>query len=150
MASRSISKRKPRPASKTISIKRLSLEELRIGALLYPERDYWRPLTRGDCAQVSRPCPYVSCRHHLFLEVRERSGGLRLTEPDREVWEVEKSCSLDRAAQGPAEASEVARLLNLTPERVRQIELRALEKLRAAGDRGEQALAELARHDEDH
>ena len=28
-----------------------------------------RPLTRAECKDGPRPCPWVSCRHHLLLEV---------------------------------------------------------------------------------
>src|SRR4051812_43658731 len=28
-----------------------------------------RPLRRADCANGPRPCPLVSCRHHLYLDV---------------------------------------------------------------------------------
>lgn len=28
-----------------------------------------RPRTRGDCKDGPRPCPWVSCRHHLLLEI---------------------------------------------------------------------------------
>ncbi|MGN6107941.1 MAG: hypothetical protein ACTHU0_22725 [Kofleriaceae bacterium] len=31
--------------------------------------DIPRPKTRADCRAEARPCPWVSCRHHLLLEV---------------------------------------------------------------------------------
>jgi hypothetical protein len=31
--------------------------------------------TRGECLQEARPCPWVSCRHHLLLEVAASKGG---------------------------------------------------------------------------
>lgn len=43
-----------------------------------------RPITRGDCRNEARPCPWVGCRHHLLLEValgegeRKRAKSLRL------------------------------------------------------------------------
>jgi hypothetical protein len=47
-----------------------------------------RPTTRGECLQEARPCPWVSCRHHLLLEVARSKGGrdvrptsLRLNRP---------------------------------------------------------------------
>ncbi len=30
-----------------------------------------RPTTRAECLEEARPCPWVSCRHHLLLEVAE-------------------------------------------------------------------------------
>ena len=65
-----------RARAKTIAMKRLTKEELRIGALLYPERSYWRPKTRGDCANVARPCPYVSCKYHLYIDVNPGTGSI--------------------------------------------------------------------------
>lgn len=29
-----------------------------------------RPVTRGDCRDVPRPCPWVSCRFNLLLDVQ--------------------------------------------------------------------------------
>ena len=46
--------------------------------------DIPRPLTRADCGQEARPCPWVGCRHHLAIEVaasgaeRARPTALRL------------------------------------------------------------------------
>lgn len=114
---------------KAISMKRLSKEELRIGALLYPERNYWRPATRGDCANVARPCPYVGCRHHLYLDVTE-SGALKVE--DGEPWDMKHSCSLDVADEGGLTLDEVGQILGLTRERVRQIEERAAQHYREA------------------
>ena len=34
-------------------------------------------MTRGDCGQEARPCPWVGCRHHLLLEVAENKGPRR-------------------------------------------------------------------------
>lgn len=44
---------------------------------------YLRPRTRAECADSPRPCPWVSCRHHLAIELalvegRRRAGSLRL------------------------------------------------------------------------
>jgi hypothetical protein len=35
-----------------------------------------RPMVRAECLHEARPCPWVSCRHHLLLEVAETNGGL--------------------------------------------------------------------------
>lgn len=77
-----------------------------------------RPRTRLDCADVPRPCPYSACRHHL--ESDDDLGPFFI---------VPISCSLDVADGGPHTLDEVAPLLNLSRERVRQIEQAALEKL---------------------
>ena len=131
-----------RVRAKTIAMKRLTKEELRIGALLYPERSYWRPQTRAECANVSRPCPYVSCKHHLYIDVNPNTGSIKVNFPDKEVWELEHSCSLDVAQQGGITLEEVGEILNLTRERIRQVEVRGLMKLRDAG--GEELIAYLS------
>ena len=45
--------------------------------MLYPETDYYKPQTRAECVDGPRPCPYVSCKHHLYLDVRRRGGPAR-------------------------------------------------------------------------
>lgn len=88
-----------------------------------------RPRTRGECRDGPRPCPWVSCRHHLYLDVTD-AGGLKLNRPDLEPHELEPSCSLDLAALGQLTLEQIAPWLNLTRERVRQIEQQALRRLR--------------------
>ena len=88
-----------------------------------------RPRTRGECGD-QRPCPWASCRHHLALDVNPESGTIKINFPDREPWELTETCSLDVADRGGAILEELGEFLNLTRERVRQIEARALRKLR--------------------
>jgi len=134
-----------RARAKTIAMKRLTKEELRIGALLYPERSYWRPKSRGECANVARPCPYVSCKHHLYIDVNPATGSIKINFPDLEVWELRHSCALDVAQTGGITLEEVGEILNLTRERIRQVEVRGLLKLKEAG--GEDLLSYLAREE---
>ena len=119
-----------RARARTVAMKRLSKAELKIGALLYPERGYWRPRDRADCDQVPRPCPYVGCRHNLFLDINA-TGGIKLNRPDGEPWDG-PNCALDLADERGRTTEAVGAAMNLTRERVRQIELRALERLREA------------------
>jgi hypothetical protein len=132
-----------RVRAKTIAMKRLTKEELRIGALLYPERSYWRPESRGACANVARPCPYVSCKYHLYIDVNPGTGSIKINFPDLEVWELQNSCALDVAEQGGITLEEVGEILNLTRERIRQVEVRGLVKLKEAG--GNELLTYLAK-----
>ncbi len=93
-----------------------------------------RPLTRAGCPPVGEPCPFSSCRHHLALEVEAPIPGsdrprLKLNFPGRDFDEMQETCSL-RVADGPAlSREETAALLNLTTERIAQLENGALEKL---------------------
>ena len=109
-------------------------EEERAAAVAKSESDavhaqHDRPRTRADCENGPRPCPWVGCRHHLYLEVKE-SGTITLTWPDRDPWELEHSCSLDLADQEHGVTLEkVGEILNLTRERIRQLEARAVKIL---------------------
>lgn len=91
-----------------------------------------RPKTRRDCASVPRPCPFVACRHNLYLEVN-RTGTAKLNFPALEPCEMGESCSLDVAETGARSLSEVGELLGVSRERVHQVETVALAKLRKRG-----------------
>lgn len=93
-----------------------------------------RPKTRGDClpggCNEERPCPFVSCRHHLYLDVDPRSGSVKFNHPHKEVWELEQTCALDVADGGARTLEEAGLLMNLTRERQRQLEAIALRKVK--------------------
>jgi hypothetical protein len=125
------SRRKREVRARTISVKRMTKRELEIGRLLYPEHDYEKPRTRSECVEGTRPCPYVSCKHHLFLDVSSRTGAIKLNFPDLEVWEMSETCALDIADRGGTTLEEVGAIMNLTRERIRQVEVKALAKLDA-------------------
>ena len=134
--------------------------ERQINALLYPEADAIqadRPRTRGDCINAIRPCPWVGCRHHLYLDVHAATGAITLNFPAKDdasktarpgdrrgpedsavpVWQLKHSCSLDVADMGGLNGPEMGDLLELTKERIRQIEVSALGHLRGyAGELG--------------
>jgi hypothetical protein len=116
--------------SKTIAPKRLTRDEKRLAQeLVYPE-EVQRPQTRAECQQMERPCPFVSCEHHLYLDVNPDSGAIKLNFPHLEVWEMPETCSLDVADRGGITLEEVGAILNLTRERIRQVEVRGLVKIR--------------------
>lgn len=125
------SRRKRAVRARTISVKRMTKRELELGRLLYPENDYERPKMRADCANGPRPCPFVSCTHHLFLDVSARTGAIKLNFPDLEVEDMKESCALDIADRGGTTLEEVGAIMNLTRERIRQLEVKALAKLTA-------------------
>lgn len=127
-------KRRSRARARTISIRRLSKTELNRGRMLYPETDYWKPRTRADCVDMERPCPYVSCKYHLYIDVHPVRGSIKINFPDLEVWEMTETCALDVADRGGITLEEVGEIMNLTRERVRQVETAGLGKLNAVQD----------------
>jgi hypothetical protein len=128
------SRRKREIRARTISVKRMTKRELEIGRMLYPETDYYKPRTRAECVDGPRPCPYVSCKHHLYLDVSARTGAIKLNFPDLEVWEMNETCALDVADRGGTTLEDVGAIMNLTRERIRQVEVKALAKLEALRD----------------
>jgi len=128
------SRRKRDVRARTISVKRMTKRELEIGRLLYPETGYWKPRTRAECVDGPRPCPYVSCKHHLYIDVSPRTGAIKLNFPDLDVWEMTESCALDVADRGGTTLEDVGAIMNLTRERIRQVEVKALAKLEALKD----------------
>ncbi|MCA9523025.1 MAG: DNA-binding protein [Myxococcales bacterium] len=122
--------KKGRRRSKTIAKRRLTRDEIRQGVELADMMEYDRPRTRGECLNGVRPCPYVACKFHLYLDVNPDTGSIKLNFPDLEVWEMPETCALDVADRGGITLEDVGEILNLTRERIRQVEVRGLEKLR--------------------
>lgn len=125
-------RRRDRPRSKTIALKRLTREELRKGALANPPvEDVDRPTTRAECKDMPRPCPFVACKHHLYLDINPRTGSIKINFPDLEPWELQHTCALDVADNGGLTLEEIGLITNLTRERVRQVEVRGLLTLKS-------------------
>ncbi|MFT7623989.1 MAG: hypothetical protein ACI9WU_003175 [Myxococcota bacterium] len=123
-------RRKGRRRSKTIALKRLTRQEIQQGIELADMIGYRRPKARKECEAGPRPCPFVACKHHLYLDVNPDTGSIKLNFPDVPVWEMEETCALDVADRGGVTLEEVGEILNLTRERIRQVEVMGLEKLR--------------------
>lgn len=126
----------PGARPRLVNPQKLSTLEKQVYLNLYPYPDgVRRPSTRADCVDggfnAERPCPFVSCRHHLALEVM-RTGAVLEPFGDVDVDEMPETCSLDVTDHSPAGWSlvEVGFVLNLTRERVRQLEEKALRNLR--------------------
>lgn len=117
--------------ARTESIKRIPRRRIkameRLRDALYPE-PHWRPRTRRDCVEAGRPCPYVGCRYHLYLDVA-RNGSIKFNFPDLEPWQLSETCALDAASRGGSRLEDVGARMNITRERVRQIEGDAKAKL---------------------
>ena len=136
-------RRGTRPRSKTIAMKRLTREELRQGALAYPPVDIPRPTTREECRGEMRPCPWVACKHHLYLDINPETGSIKINFPDLEPWELKHTCALDVAERGGITLEEVGEIMNLTRERIRQVEVRGLLKLKMGSPSPDELGAEL-------
>lgn len=93
-----------------------------------------RPKTRAECAGGPRPCPWVSCRHHLAIDVQETQdgrGSIALAFGHLDLEAMPETCSLDVADRGEHILDDVGRALGgVTRERIRQIEQDALKRSR--------------------
>ncbi|HET9625757.1 MAG TPA: sigma factor-like helix-turn-helix DNA-binding protein [Kofleriaceae bacterium] len=136
-------RRRTRPRSKTIAMKRLTRDELRQGALMYPPVDIPRPTARHECKEEMRPCPWVACKHHLYLDINPETGSIKINFPDLEPWELKHTCALDVAERGGITLEEVGEIMNLTRERIRQVEVRGLLKLKMGSPSPDELGAEL-------
>jgi hypothetical protein len=132
-----------RRRSRTMSRKEIARELRRQRALgvidpeveeIIREVDAQRPRSRADCATGPRPCMFISCKHHLYLDVNPATGSIKLNFPDKEIWEMGETCALDVADRGGITLEEVGAIMNLTRERIRQVETRGLLKLRAMAE----------------
>jgi hypothetical protein len=115
------------------------LRRRRLGGEMEPEEaellksiEGMRPRKRAECVNGPRPCLFVSCKHNLYLDVNPETGSIKLNFPDKEIWELEHTCALDVAEKGGITLEEVGAIMNLTRERIRQVETRGLAKLREA------------------
>jgi hypothetical protein len=123
-------RRRQRPKSITIrnedKLSRAEKREmLRLGS--------WRPklpANRGECMTGPRPCPHVSCKHHMHSDVDPDTGSLKVNFPELAPWAIAHSCALDLSDMGGLTLEETGHAMNLTLERVRQIEVLALRKMR--------------------
>lgn len=104
--------------------------QLEAPALGPQEEPHERPRCRAECPPM--PCPWVSCRWNLYLDVSE-SGSLHLNFPKLDVDQVPNNCVLELAERGGMTLEQIGQVMNVTRERVRQIETSALAKLRSAG-----------------
>jgi hypothetical protein len=105
-------------------------------------------IAERECDELPRPCPFISCRYHLFLDVTP-SGGIKLNFPDLleadgtiRFDEMRDTCALDAAARGPQSLRAVAIRLNIVHERARQL-------LELMGPAVRVALSELQSRSED-
>lgn len=113
----------PRP--KSLPGRRLSKREQAVRSarlqVVIPDR----PRTRADCVGGPRPCPWVSCRHHLYADVSD-NGWLKLNFPHLDVDEMAETCALDVADKGGITLEALGAVFNISLEGARQVELDCL------------------------
>ena len=85
-----------------------------------------RPKIRGDCMEGPRPCPWVSCRQHLGVDIHVYTG--RVVE--HPGWEDRPTCALDEAERGGMAWSESGEVLGVTRQAAQHVVNPALMKLR--------------------
>jgi hypothetical protein len=80
-----------------------------------------KPITRADCIDGPRPCPWLKCRYNLLNEAHQTNG-------KHKVDLAGETCYLDIVDDSPGGMTldRVARLEGVTKERVRQLEIKAL------------------------
>lgn len=103
-------------------------KDVRHGRKEHEEPSERRPAARGDCKGGQRPCPWVSCKYNLYLDVGAK-GSLKLHFPHLDPTEVEYSCALDVADEGGSKLRVVGAATNVSRERARQVEEMAIEKM---------------------
>ena len=111
-----------------------------------------RPKTRGECKDGPRPCPWVSCRYHLQLDMHNHPSGIPTItiRTDPKDWTAEtQTCALDVADEGEHDWTDIARRIygRGRGEADRQQVAAAVNKLRSDGDM--QDIAEGEGHDPD-
>lgn len=80
-----------------------------------------RPKNRAQCPSM-RPCPYVGCRYHLYLDINS-PGELKMNFHGIGPEDMRWSCALDIAEEqeGIMSLANIGEYMGLTRERVRNI-----------------------------
>jgi len=107
----------------------LSQSEIKEGIRLVDDMWYEKPRSRSECG-ADRPCLYVSCRYHLYLDTKGLQ--VRLNFPHFEPATMPWSCVLDEVQAFPdgMTLEQIGERMNITRERVRQLEFVILKELR--------------------
>jgi len=95
--------------------------------------DQDRPRTRANCRDGQRPCIFVSCKYNLYIDVNPVTGSIKFNFPGIDIWDLPETCALDIAEKGGITLEEIGGLMNLTRERVRQLENDAMQKIQQLG-----------------
>lgn len=103
-----------------------------------------KPISRSDCVDAERPCPWVSCRYHMAHRlgsghanrptVRDGSEDphLDILDPDKWATELPVSCMLDITDRGlPVSADECSEVMGISAHQVRKIAAKAVGRMKA-------------------
>ena len=131
------SRRRREVAGRSILLRARKSDVLTVGQEVDAEVEALRPRTRSECKGGMRPCPFILCKYHLYLDVSPRTGSIKLNFPDLDVDELKESCVLDVADRGGITIEALADIMNLTRERIRQLGVAALDKLDGDLDAGD-------------
>jgi hypothetical protein len=108
-----------------------------------------RPQTRGDCKGGERPCPWLSCKFHMLLDVNKHAsihinmdGRPRLKLADQHagheafdeaalerLMTMPETCALDVADQGGVGVTRCGEMLAMDKQMVDFIEVDATRKI---------------------
>lgn len=88
-----------------------------------------RPRTRAECADQPRPCPWVSCEHHLYGSIDKR-GHYVIAQPWLEPHELEHSCAIDVAENEEINQEEAALICGMHRSDLARLEARVARKLK--------------------
>lgn len=119
----------PTGATPLTDEERVRLARVRVRALVFAEARAlgvsmaeWHaapptPLQRGDCERGPRPCPHLRCKYRM------------------PVFSSLGSCVLDLADEGPRTLTQIGDALQVTRERIRQLEVKAFSFARKSARR---------------
>lgn len=107
------------------------------------------PHTRAECKlndwDKARPCPFLDCKHHLWLSLSsEQSGNPHAGKQGHTRFRPSTmmTCALDVADSGPASFAEIGAFLGFDSTRGRQIAQAAIAKLKKSNPELAAALEE--------
>ena len=93
-----------------------------------------KPVTRQECKSSHRPCPWISCQFHMFWCVNQIDRILQYL-PDHTIADIalslSQTCVLDVTDTGEKTLEEIGDILQVSRERIRQIEEGAINKISA-------------------
>ena len=108
-------------------------------ALPIVEREPGYPVTRGDCIDAQRPCPYVSCKWHLLTTIASdgrmyKARDFDERDPDSIVAalvEMSETCTLDVADKGGMSEEEIGDIYGVSADKMKRDSMTAVARARA-------------------